>query len=291
MRQLPAATLRPPAHRRHAVEPSSPAPPRGAIAHRRAPPSPRIRAEAATSAVAAASGRALRQPAGREAVRVPPPRGEGASGPPSRAEVCQPVHRPAVGESHRHDVATVEGHEGHVERPPRASADVLELDEPTVAGQVTQTLVEHCLVELRDHPLGTGTPQPPSSTHRATPKVSPWPSAAVEAAPTHVIAHLSDPHLLGTPQRRSRGTDRHRGAAPQGARSGRVVRRSHRCPRHLGRPRRPWGACRLRAAARARRPVVDRLGCELVLTGGNHDERRPWLGCSSEWRATTHRTA
>jgi 3',5'-cyclic-AMP phosphodiesterase len=94
-------------------------------------------------------------------------------------------------------------------------------------------------------------------------------------APTHVIAHLSDPHLLGT---------------AGGLLAGRIDT-AEQLRRAVGRVESSGEAIDAlvisgdladsgEAAAYELlldivMPVVERLGCELVLTGGNHDERAP----------------
>ena len=94
-------------------------------------------------------------------------------------------------------------------------------------------------------------------------------------APTHVIAHLSDPHLLGTPQRRLAGRI---DTAAQLRRALDRVESSGEAIDALvisgdladrGEP------AAYELLLELVQPVVDRLGCELVLTGGNHDERAP----------------
>lgn len=94
-------------------------------------------------------------------------------------------------------------------------------------------------------------------------------------APTHVIAHLSDPHLLG-----SRG-GRLAGRIDTAEQLRRSLERVESCGEAIdalvisgdladsGEP----AAYELLLALVG--PVVERLGCELVVTGGNHDERRP----------------
>ncbi|GAA2159318.1 calcineurin-like phosphoesterase family protein [Humibacillus xanthopallidus] len=94
-------------------------------------------------------------------------------------------------------------------------------------------------------------------------------------APTHVIAHLSDPHLLG-----SRG-GRLAGRIDTAEQLRRGLERVESCSEAIdalvisgdladsGEP----AAYELLLELVG--PVVERLGCELVVTGGNHDERRP----------------
>jgi 3',5'-cyclic AMP phosphodiesterase CpdA len=94
-------------------------------------------------------------------------------------------------------------------------------------------------------------------------------------APTHVIAHLSDPHLLGAPDGRLAG----RIDTAEQLRRG--LERVEGCGEAIdalvisgdladsGEPAAYERLLELVA------PVVERLGCALVLTGGNHDERLP----------------
>lgn len=94
------------------------------------------------------------------------------------------------------------------------------------------------------------------------------------AAPTHVIAHLSDPHLLfgdrllgghiDTAAQFRQCLERVEGS---GVAFDAVV-----VSGDLTDTADPAAYALLRELLE---PVVDRLGCDLVLTGGNHDERRP----------------
>ena len=94
-------------------------------------------------------------------------------------------------------------------------------------------------------------------------------------APTHVIAHLSDPHLLGTPQRRLAGridtAAQLRRALDRVESSGEAID-ALVISGDLADSGEPAAYELLLELVQ---PVVDRLGCELVLTGGNHDERAP----------------
>lgn len=94
-------------------------------------------------------------------------------------------------------------------------------------------------------------------------------------APTHVIAHLSDPHLLGTPQRRLAGridtAQQLRRALDRVESSGEAID-ALVISGDLADRGEPAAYELLLELVQ---PVVDRLGCELVLTGGNHDERAP----------------
>ena len=94
-------------------------------------------------------------------------------------------------------------------------------------------------------------------------------------APTHVIAHLSDTHLLGSPQGRLAGRI---DTAEQLRRALARLESSAEAVDALvisgdladsGEP------AAYELLLEIVRPVVDRLGCALVLTGGNHDERGP----------------
>jgi 3',5'-cyclic-AMP phosphodiesterase len=92
-------------------------------------------------------------------------------------------------------------------------------------------------------------------------------------APTHVIAHLSDPHLLGTPGGRLAGridtADQLRRALARVEASGEAID-ALVISGDLTDSGEPAAYELLLDIVR---PVVDRLGCALVLTGGNHDER------------------
>jgi 3',5'-cyclic AMP phosphodiesterase CpdA len=94
-------------------------------------------------------------------------------------------------------------------------------------------------------------------------------------APTHVIAHLSDPHLLGSPQGRLAGridtADQLRRALARVESSGEPID-ALVISGDLA-DRGELAAYELLLSMVM--PVVERLGCELVLTGGNHDERAP----------------
>ena len=99
--------------------------------------------------------------------------------------------------------------------------------------------------------------------------------SAGRPAPTHVIAHLSDPHLLGAPDGRLAGR------IDTAEQLRRALERVEGCGEpidalvisgDLADSGEPAAYERLLALVS---PVVDRLGCALVLTGGNHDERLP----------------
>ena len=94
-------------------------------------------------------------------------------------------------------------------------------------------------------------------------------------APTHVIAHLSDTHLLGSPQGRLAGridTAEQLRRALARLESSREVVDALVISGDLADSGEPAAYELLLEIVR---PVVDRLGCALVLTGGNHDERGP----------------
>jgi 3',5'-cyclic AMP phosphodiesterase CpdA len=93
-------------------------------------------------------------------------------------------------------------------------------------------------------------------------------------APTHVIAHLSDPHLLGSPDGRLAGR------IDTAEQLRRALERVESCGERidalvisgdLADSGEPAAYERLLELVS---PLVERLGCELVVTGGNHDERR-----------------
>jgi 3',5'-cyclic AMP phosphodiesterase CpdA len=94
------------------------------------------------------------------------------------------------------------------------------------------------------------------------------------AAPTHVLAHLSDTHLIAgggllaghidTPEQLRKALSR---VESSGERIDVLV-----ISGDLADTGDPDAYALLREIVE---PVVDRLGCALVLTGGNHDERRP----------------
>jgi 3',5'-cyclic AMP phosphodiesterase CpdA len=93
-------------------------------------------------------------------------------------------------------------------------------------------------------------------------------------APTHVIAHLSDPHLIAGGGLLAGHIDTERQLRNALAR---VEASQERVDAlvisgDLADSGDPAAYALLRDIVD---PVVDRLGCALVLTGGNHDERRP----------------
>ncbi|MCU1536294.1 MAG: metallophosphoesterase [Humibacillus sp.] len=94
-------------------------------------------------------------------------------------------------------------------------------------------------------------------------------------APTHVIAHLSDPHLLGDPEARLGGridtSEQLRQALSRVEACGEAID-ALVISGDLADRGEPAAYERLMELVA---PVVERLGCRLVLTGGNHDERRP----------------
>jgi 3',5'-cyclic AMP phosphodiesterase CpdA len=94
-------------------------------------------------------------------------------------------------------------------------------------------------------------------------------------APTHVIAHLSDPHLLGSPTGRLAGridtAEQLRRALARVESSGEAID-ALVISGDLADRGEPAAYTLLLEIVT---PVVERLGCELVLTGGNHDERAP----------------
>ena len=109
----------------------------------------------------------------------------------------------------------------------------------------------------------------------ATPRLSRMALSGGRPAPTHVIAHLSDPHLLGTPGGRLAGridtADQLRRALARVEASGEAID-ALVISGDLTDSGEPAAYELLLDIVR---PVVDRLGCALVLTGGNHDERGP----------------
>ena len=94
-------------------------------------------------------------------------------------------------------------------------------------------------------------------------------------APTHVIAHHSDPHLLGSPTGRLAGridtAEQLRRALARVESSGEAID-ALVISGDLADSGEPAAYTLFLEIVT---PVVERLGCELVLTGGNHDERAP----------------
>ena len=128
--------------------------------------------------------------------------------PPPAARRLASQSTPApVRQGDRHDVAAVEGHDRHPERAPRAAADVLELDEPAMAGQVHAGPVEVLLVQLRDGAGNRhrdlrvpashlGTSRSRRGARRRPPRLSPWPSrgSSARADPRHRPPLRPAPH-------------------------------------------------------------------------------------------------
>ncbi|MEW1952179.1 metallophosphoesterase [Terrabacter sp. NPDC080008] len=99
------------------------------------------------------------------------------------------------------------------------------------------------------------------------------PITGTHPAPSHVLAHLSDPHLIA-------GTDLLHGRIDTREQLRRALERVEGCAEHIDAlvvsgdltDRGDAAAYELFLAMVT--PVVKRLGCALVVTGGNHDERR-----------------